>query len=286
MPKRQSGQLAVNNLVVVSDLHMGCRFGLCPPNFRLDGGGSYRRSALQNTLWLWWNEFWNEFVPHATKGEPYAIAINGDMVDGRHHRSTTQISQNLADQRRMAETVLAPLMDKARGLVYGIRGTPAHAGESSEDEESIAEHLGFVEDDDGHHMRNELNIRVGRALVNLMHHIGTTGRQAYESSGPMAELTEMLAAAAKWGYHPPDLVVRSHRHTHIEVVIPTHRYRAHVLVTPGWQGKTPFVWKINARVVPPQFGGIVIRQGADHHYTESYVRTVAPSKVVVPTLEG
>jgi hypothetical protein len=37
---------------------------------------------------------------------------------------------------------------------------------------------------------------------------------------------------------------------------------AMAVVTPAWQMKTPFTWKIpGARQSQPQFGGIVIRQG-------------------------
>jgi hypothetical protein len=38
-------------------------------------------------------------------------------------------------------------------------------------------------------------------------------------------------------------------------------------VTPAWQGKTPYVWKIpGARISEPQLGGIVIRQGDEEFY--------------------
>jgi len=35
-------------------------------------------------------------------------------------------------------------------------------------------------------------------------------------------------------------------------------------VTPAWQGKTPFVWKIpGGRLSQPQFGGVIIREAPD-----------------------
>jgi hypothetical protein len=49
-------------------------------------------------------------------------------------------------------------------------------------------------------------------------------------------------------------------------------------VTPCWQGKTPFVWKIpGGRLSTPQFGGIVIRW-ADELFVRPKVWTVDRSK--------
>jgi len=58
---------------------------------------------------------------------------------------------------------------------------------------------------------------------------------------------------------------------------------AAAIVTPGWQGKTPFAWKIpGGRIATPQFGGICIRQGDEEHYYRRKVYDIEPSKEVVP----
>jgi hypothetical protein len=106
----------VRNLVVVSDLHLGCRLGLFPAGFsmRLDDGGTYRASRLQRIVWRWWEEFWGEWVPSVTRGEPFSVVINGDSVDGgAHHGNVTHISANLEDQERLALHVLKPVVDRA-----------------------------------------------------------------------------------------------------------------------------------------------------------------------------
>ena len=93
-----------NNLIIVSDTHCGCKLGLCPPYpMPLDDGGTYTISKVQRKLWAWWQEFWDDWVPRVTKGEPYAVVTNGDTLDGVHHGSTTQISHNLGDQANIAE---------------------------------------------------------------------------------------------------------------------------------------------------------------------------------------
>jgi len=48
----------INNLIVVSDIHCGCKLGLCPPGDIPLDEGFYRASVLQQKVWGWWTEFW------------------------------------------------------------------------------------------------------------------------------------------------------------------------------------------------------------------------------------
>lgn len=270
---------SVRNLVVVSDTHCGCRLGLMNPEklVYLDDGGNYTASDFQRKMWKLWREFWDEWVPEATQGEPYDLVHNGDVIDGVHHNSTTQISHNILDQLKIARAVLGPevAVCKARGgTYYHIRGTAAHVGESSFYEEQLAESLGAKPNGLGQFARYDLWKRVGKSnkrvyapLVHLLHHIGTTSSAAHESSAVNAELTAEYVEAARWGREPPDYVVRSHRHRSIAVDLNSAKGDAAGIVTPAWQGKTPFVWKVpGGRISEPQVGGIVIRQGDEKHY--------------------
>src|SRR5262245_35739467 len=100
-------------LVVVSDTHCGCRVGLCPPQpMRVDGGGQYVPSTFQRKMWAYWRVFWDEWVPEVTRGEPFDLVHNGDAIDGVHHHSTTQISQSIKDQLRIAMAVMEPIVDR------------------------------------------------------------------------------------------------------------------------------------------------------------------------------
>lgn len=266
----------VNNLVVVSDTHCGCQLGLCPPEgARLDNGGTYQPSTFQRKVWSWWHEFWTEFVPEATKGEPFAVVHNGDAIDGSHHNSTTQISHNLTDQSRIATTCLAPIVRRCEGRYYHIRGTEAHVGKSAQEEERLAAELGAIPNKEGQHARYELWKMVGPRLVHLLHHVGTTGSQAYEATAVHKELTESILEAGRWDRKRPDLIVRSHRHRYIETTIPTASGACRAAVTPAWQGKTPFAWKIpGARLAEPQFGGLVIRYAHGELFVRPFVRSL------------
>jgi hypothetical protein len=269
--------------VVVSDIHAGCRLALHTPHpVRMDEGATREPSRVQMALWRWWSEFWDKWVPEATRGEPYTVVFNGDGIDGVHHNSVTQISHNHEDQKRIAYELLAPVVERCEGRYYHIRGTEAHVGESAHNEEALAKELGAIPNGQGKHARCELWKLVGsgrpenRVLVHLLHHIGTTGSMAYESSAVHKEMTEAYAEAGRWGRRPPDVIVRSHRHRSFKTELPTDNTRGVSVVTPAWQCKTPFTWKIpGARQSQPQFGGLVIRAGRrEEWYVRSFVKSL------------
>lgn len=280
----------INNLVVISDIHAGCRLAICHPSgIKLDDGGYYKPSDLQLKLWRYWEFFWDEWVPTVTKNEPYAIAFNGDAIDYIHHSSVTQISHNIGDQINLAEKILKPLIPKCNGLYYHIRGTEAHSGPSAQAEEELAHRLGAIPNEDGQYARWELYIRIGVGLVHLSHHIGTTGSMAYETSGPQKELEQMYVAAARWGLEVPDVVVRSHRHRNVETRVRIRkgeRYGfATACTTAAWQLKTPFAYRVaGARRSLPQVGGTVVRCGDEDMFTRHCIWSIEPSKTEVPEL--
>lgn len=272
----------INNLIVVSDLHCGCRLGLCPSDLvSLDDGGTYESSKEQKKVWACWEEFWYKWVPQATHNEPYAVCINGDAIDGVHHGATTQISHNLMDQGRIAAAILRPIKELCEGRLYVIRGTEAHVGQSGCEEERLAESLGAIPDAEGRYARYELWARVGKGLTHISHHISTTGTSAYESTAVTKELAESYCEAGRNRLEPPDVVVRSHRHRHIEVRVPTKLGYGISFTTPGWQLKTPFSYRIpGGRVTTAQVGGSLIRQGDIDLYTRHKVWSASRSQIV------
>lgn len=268
---------------VISDTHFGCRLGLCSPDgVDLDDGGHYSPSKFQLGIWKWWREMWDVSVPELTRGEPFAVILNGDSIDGVHHGSTTQISQNIEDQVKLAIDVLSPIVEMCDGNFFVVRGTEAHVGKSGVHEERLARALKAKKNDVGQSARHELWINIGDALVHCQHHIGTTSSAAYESTAVHKEMTESLQEAARWNERPADIIVRSHRHRNIEVRAKGARGWFSSVVTPGWQGKTPFAYKIaGARNSLPQFGGVLVRQGDEEWFTRSWVRELKR-----PSVEG
>jgi hypothetical protein len=244
--------------------------GLCPPVVTLDGGSVYAASQFQ--LWLWerWEEFCNVWVPHVTKGEPWDLVVNGDALDGVHHGATTQISHNLNDQALIALEVLKPLVARAESY-YHIRGTEAHVGKSGAEEERLARELGSIPDSDGRHARweymHEMMGEDGKPRnVHFAHHINNA---MFTATTLSRHLNQMYTRAGKWEGKIADVIVRGHQHRYSQVQLAGKRGLAIGAISPGWQGTTPFGYRIAAE--PPEFGGMVVRVGDEGLYTRAKV---------------
>jgi hypothetical protein len=271
----------IQDIIVISDTHIGCRLGLCcPTGIQLDDGGVYLPSKLQLKVWSWWEEFWNKWVPEVTKGRPYAVVHNGDAIDGVHHNSTTQISHNLEDQISLAYKILKPIVAKCEGRYYHVRGTESHVAKSGREEERLAKLLGAIPNEERQYARWELWMDIDGKLAHFLHHIGTTSSAAHETSAINAEITASFNESVRWGEKRPSFIVRSHRHRSAEVRIPTNDGYCTGVVTPAWQLKTPYTYKIaGARLAPPQMGGILIHIG-DRLYTDTFVKNIERTKPV------
>jgi hypothetical protein len=260
------------NLICFGDTHGGSQFGLVPPDgIVLDSGGRYMPSPLQQKMWTLWRELWDVWVPEATDGEPFASVHLGDATDGNHHGTTSIVSSNLSDQERIAYAVLKPVADASGRGYWHVRGTPAHTGDAGMHEEQLALRLGARPNAIGQHARFVLWKWVGERLVNCLHHVGTTGSQHAESTAIHKELMEALLEAGRWNRRAPDVVIRAHRHRHVETSIPTANGKAFGVVVPGWQAITPWAYRVaGARQSEPQFGAVLIRWSDKHK--ELFVR--------------
>ena len=202
----------IKNVVVVSDLHCGCKLGLCPEEkIQLDDGGTYYPSDNQVKVFRIWNEFWNTWVPQATRKEPYIIVVNGDTLEGQPFKAKTPISINFVDQRSIAIKLLKPVIEnnKCKGL-YLIRGTEAHVGKSAQEEEQLARDLQAIPNETGQYSRWELWLRMEckNILLHFTHHIGTTSSTFYESTAVQKEMGAAFVEAGQWENSPPDCLIR------------------------------------------------------------------------------
>lgn len=269
----------INNIVVVSDLHIGSLLGLMrPEGAPMDEGIRATPSPVLRWMWDKWIEFWSEWVPKTCHGEPYAVVVNGDALDGVPHGSKAEITSNSAMQQAAAIEILKPVVDACDGRYYHIRGTEAHSGKSGEAEEALAQALNAVPDADGRRARYELWLRVGCGLANFAHAIGCSSSLAYETSAVQKELQEAYAEAGRWHQEPPNVVVRSHRHRMVETRVASYKGYAIACVTAGWQLKTSFVYKLSTgRTQAAQIGGTVVRCGDMDVYTRHHVHAVPHS---------
>jgi len=280
-PKPAKAEVVESNAVSVAgigDLHSGCRMGLChAKGVRLEGGGFYRPSPVQRWVHGKFEEFRTEFVPRATKGEKYALVVNGDALDGVHHGSTTQVSHNMVDQLAIAEAVLRPFVEQAKGGYYHIRGTEAHVGQSGEFEERLARMLGAIPDAEGNYARWALRLRIGDHLTHWTHHISASTSPFAQSSALQREQTKMFVHTGKWRDDPYSLLVRSHRHVHSEISERASFGKVTTLVLPAWQMVTPYVYKVSP-MSQPEVGGSIVRLADDELFTRTFLKRVDPPR--------
>lgn len=249
-------------VVSISDPHVGSLTGLCSPDARTDDGGGVVLNKFQTTLWRFWTDFWDVWVPQETAGaETVVIEFNGDLVDGDHHNNVALWTNDTETQVSAAVGILKPIADRYEHK-FVVRGTPAHGGPSSKAEETIAREIGAHKDELGNCSVWQQWLRVDGVVFQFAHHIGVTSSTAYETSAPMRELVAAMIEAAQWGQPLPNVVVRSHRHRFVPISIPSLRGRIHCVITPGWQLKTPFVERID-RMRMPHIGGVVFKVEGD-----------------------
>lgn len=271
----------IKHCVVVSDLHPGCQLGLCPPKVRNDEDGYYHHSPIQAKTWAMWGEFW-KWVDKEVAGEPYHVVVNGDSINGQPHGSTNNWTDNITTQVQAARTILQPIRDKCPGKFFMVRGTSSHVGKSAEGEEHLAELLNAHKSTSGAYSHWELWLQVGGYTVHFLHHIGTCSSTAYKSSALMSEMSSMLVNSALIGQKPPHTIVRSHRHSCVEVRLPYDGGVMTCVTTPAWQCKTPFAHRVpGARVEQPEIGGILLKAGDEGIYCKPKIWRLERPKLIV-----
>ena len=249
-------------LVAVSDLHCGSTVGLCPPDCPLLDEGYWGLNPIQREIWGRWLEFWC-WVSDRVRGRRWALLLNGDMTEGRHHNTIEIVHADPGVHARIAMMSLQvgqSLVEKQPERIYVVRGTGCHVGHSGE--ASIGKALGAVESSAGVHARQHWSFRMGGSIVSAKHHIGPTSRRSLRGSQLSINLEEERAEAfAAWASDPqraidpmvPDVLIRSHRH----VYGCYETEDATMVVTPAWQGLTEHGWKVVPNAIP-RVGGVVI----------------------------
>ena len=173
-------------VVCVGDTHCGSTVGLCPPEgLELDDEGMYLPSKAQNWLWNNWEEAWGKVksVKRKNRKAKLHLILNGDLIDGDHHR-TTQIATGLTGvhMRCAMESLRVPLALKPN-TIHVLRGTPSHVGRAGGSEEGIARALKAAswpvvgDPDTGMKSSYSRVIQVGNTRFDIKHH-GRMGRGA------------------------------------------------------------------------------------------------------------
>lgn len=248
-------------VAAVSDIHSNSTIGICPYSFQLDDGGTYKASKAQRWLWRNWRDYWDRIADmRRDTGLPVVAILNGDLVDGNHHRTTQIITSNEADQLRLAVDVLQPVLDTADRL-FIIRGTEAHAGQGAAREEAIARDVGAEESRWGTASWWHLYAEFGGVTFDVMHHGESGSMRPWTAGAGVNRIAAILVYEyARTGDAIPQVALRAHRHTFKDSGT-SHPVR--VFQTPPWQLTTAFGYRIGVGGKVADVGGLwfVCRKG-------------------------
>ena len=229
-------------VMVLSDLHVGSTVGLWPKDFTSNEGNLIGQNKFQE--WLW--ECWEDMLVWAQKTigkEPFDLVLNGDLVDGIHHRTLQVMTPDVGDQTDAVRQVLGYLAETCSKL-HLIKGTECH---TRNDEIRLGRALGSTKDPiTGQNAWDVLDLEVAGTLYNFAHHISTTARPYLEASAHSIALGSLVQARARTGKPIPKVMVRAHRHRH---GIWDDGNQMSV-ITGAWQGLTRYGYKVVPDAVP------------------------------------
>lgn len=251
-------------LCVVSDIHVGSTLSPWPVLFKLDDGGNHAPGRIQGYANACWDDF-NAWVRKTTGKDKLVVVVNGDTVEGVHHRDVQLVTNNAQTQADAAAYLLKPLVKRADAY-YQIRGTGVHNGPANGAEEYIARSLGAkVLGDTEKASRWGLDLRINGTLVNFTHHIGcgsiNTKGSALQRRLVIGGLERLAANRAGAGYAIPDLWFSGHCHTFGMI----RTTLGCAITTPSWKMTGEHEHKVVPAVLP-QIGGVLVRFEADGRY--------------------
>lgn len=242
-------------VLVISDLHVGSTVGLWPKGFVSNEGNPIGQNKFQE--WLW--ECWEDMLVWAQKTigkDQFDVVVNGDLVDGIHHRTLQVMTPDVSDQTDAVRQVLGFLAETSNKL-HIIKGTECH---SRNDEIRLGRALGATKDPaNNQNAWDNLDLDVGGTLYNFAHHISATARTYLEASAHSIMLGNMSHARARVGKPVPKVMVRAHRHRHgiwddgnqISVI------------TGAWQGLTRYGYRVVPDAIPQPSAVIFDHRGLE-----------------------
>lgn len=247
--------MSTHIVAAVGDLHAGSTVALAPPEpIELDDGGHYLPNKAQKWLWRLWEEAWGPFYGRMLdryQPDSQTLVVNGDAVDGDHHRTPQIVSPLEGIHFRIAHDCLqrGP-MRHGFDEVHMIRGTESHVGRAGGMEEGLARALAkqhgypIVEDPDTATASSYWRrIEIDGVRLDLRHH-GRMGQRSHTKDSYIRWYAQDIwLAHIRDGAEPPDLAIRSHNHQYADSGR-MHKVPTRVVALPSWQLLTSYTHRI------------------------------------------
>lgn len=224
------GKKTTRLVAIVSDTHCGSTCSVCPPDFVTKEGQVIGHNPIQKWIWECWLDCWREF-DQLRGDDPFILVINGDSIEGNHHKTREIISADPGDHQAAAIQLFEPIAKKA-SKTFVVEGTECHTGTSESD---LAKALKAVADPNTQKRAWErLPLDICGVRCVFQHHITVSIRPWTKGTGLSVALAAEQVYAAKNNEVIPRVLCSAHRHE-----FDTFRDASSLAtVNPAWQALT------------------------------------------------
>jgi hypothetical protein len=235
--------------VILADIHAGSTAALLPPGFLNFEANEIKQNPIQEFLWLCWLRNC-EWIKSIVGEDPFALVLNGDLIEGIHHGNKQVISPEMGDHFAAAVEILKPLAQRA-AKVFVVRGTECHVNNH---EQGIGDMLGAeMNPEIGKRVFDRLTLDINGVRHVFRHHIGTSISRRLAATQLSAVLSEEQVEAANNSELIPRVIGCAHRHVYGAY----ENDNGLCVVSPPWQMHTRFTHKVvSASRTKP--GGIIL----------------------------
>lgn len=231
-------------IVVLSDIHAGSTVALLPPDFETTEGQTVGQNAIQRWLWACWLDA-QDWIGEQMGEDPFALVLNGDLVEGVHHGTKQVISTDVGDHMKAAIEVLHPLAERAE-RTFVVRGTECHTGNV---EIGVAKAINAENNPELNvPVFDRLTLDIAGIRCVFRHHIGTSVRRGLAGTQFSIQLAEEQVEAANNDETIPRVLCCAHRHKFGAY----EDDRGLAVISPPWQMLSRFAHKVvsQARTKP------------------------------------
>jgi hypothetical protein len=226
----------IRTLAIISDLHLGSDESILQPDFVTEKN----QPVGQTPIAKWFYDCWqigHRWLSGIVDPKEYALVLNGDMIEGNHHRTTEIWSPDSRNHAKAAKELLGPVARRA-GKVFMVAGTECHVGNS---ELSIGSELGAeINPETNQPAWQHLCLDVAGCRVSVRHHFPATSRSYLEASQYSIQLGNAVNEAVRAGDVAPSILIGAHRHRTGHFVDGNRL----TVVTGAWQGLTRHGYKV------------------------------------------
>lgn len=191
-------------VLVINDTHCGSEFGLLPDHVELNDGRTlgYGNNLKLKFLWESWLQMREDFFQVAGN-EPFTLVLNGDLIEGTHHKSEEKVAAKMIEHLTIAEVAVGPWVELAENTVV-TRGTECHTADW---ESYFCERFGIPK------AKDFQQFTVNGTLIDVRHHMPCAASMYAESAALSKVVVNNISQAQRAGHPIPRILLRGHRHT-------------------------------------------------------------------------